>query len=531
VNFLDSETLNMVKDLNVVLSGFTVEEVKPYVQYHALPRVKFKLLTATDTLGRQVFYGRITDLSDPEIQKAAELLLEQVLSVDIVTEGIRAIIARYACAAMTAQLAAQIEAQRDYAKMLEKQADKDLEEFTRSPVLGGVISAIKASVVERFQARSFGLALDVDTTLISPDGASAKTYEGAQANGTVTLYLDGVPLSVPVVYGDTPAKILRKISLMSVQMAGKRQVEIISMDKTDAPAAFSKQVVLDSGIKYFKVTTSVSEATLQNRTTSGVPASVANLALTHTVGNSEYPGIPGLLVGYGSDYVNFQSDLNPVILGDIKNSDFIMPTDPSIGFNLPDILCFNVPNNTLLAQTTAGARNTFKYKISQVVVGTSSLPPSVSSGEQTINIVDGWTAKDLVEAIAKSLADNRKTQFVLAAVLPSIHISFADGTSAYTPAIDFVGFNINQETEVRFMFQVTQMPEGLLTALSTRGYNAQSLTTDADSVVIDAINLGRDDGVKLEPMGTGGVAAAQAISSDRFNTVWAKIKRMIDMGR
>ena len=84
MNFADSTTYAMVRALNVILSNATDEEVEPYVKVHAYPRVRFKLLTATDTLGRNVFYGRITDLSDPTLQRAAEILLDRVLNTEVV---------------------------------------------------------------------------------------------------------------------------------------------------------------------------------------------------------------------------------------------------------------------------------------------------------------------------------------------------------------------------------------------------------------------------------------------------------------
>lgn len=528
MDFLDSTTYDMVRQLNVVIAGATDDEVRPFIQVHALPRVKFRMLTATDTLGRNVFYGRISDLSQPEVQRAAELLLEQVLAVDVVTEGVRQIVAKLACSMMTTQIAAQLEAQRDYAYKLEKQAMKDLDDLIRSPVLGGVVTAIKATVVERQQAQSFGVALDVDPGLINRTHLTAVPYESAQALGEIRLYVDGVPLVVPVVPGDTPSQLMRKLSLLTVQQAGLRQIELISMDQTSPARTFGKVVTVDEVTYPVKVTTSVTEARLQSRTTSGVVASVANLALVSRVQGQLRPGLEGFTLGYANDYSSFSPTLNPVILGDIKNCDFVLPSDTGVCFSPSDLLAFNVPNGTLNATKADNTANTFKYRLSQIVTGTSTFPAR-NSGEVTIAITDGMTALDLVEAIAKDLGRRRANQNVLGAVLPVIEVRVGLA-SVFAPALDLVGYVSDQDLEVRYMFQITAMPEGLQTTLATRAYEAPAFSEEADAVVIYAIALGRTEIVEFDSQGGGSAKAVEATPSTQMSEALERVRNMINRG-
>lgn len=533
MNFADSTTYAMVRALNVILSNATDEEVEPYVKVHAYPRVRFKLLTATDTLGRNVFYGRITDLSDPTLQRAAEILLDRVLNTEVVAEGLRAIIARFACAAMTARLAAQLDPQRDYAKMLEKQAEKDLEDFIRSPVLGGVVTAVRASVSENLQARSFGLSLDGDPATYAPAYSTASPYIGAQAAGEVRVYFDGTPITIPVALNDTPAQILRKLSLKSIQLAGLRQVELISMDKDNPPKAGERVIVVNNTNQTAKVIGHVVEATLQNRQSSAAIASLVSVSLVHTVNNVLRPGLAGLLVGYGNDYNLASSTQNPVILADIRNSDFIMPMDPSISFHPSDIMCFkvNTGSGTLSALKANNSANVVKYKISQVITGGQSNTPARVNAEVTIPVQNGWTALNVVEAIAQDLGRKRAMQQVLGAVLPSIKVTDVAGVVHYVPAIDLVGFSTDPEIDMKFLFQITELPEGVDTALATRAYNAQSFDPDVDSVVVSAITLGRTESVTLDAGGQGHAKAVDANSSKQMRDALAKIRRMLDSGR
>jgi len=535
MDFAETVTYDMVRALNVILSNATDDEVAPYVKVHAYPRVRFKLLTATDTLGRNVFYGRITDLSDPTLQRAAELLLDRVLNTEIVAEGLRAIIARFACASMTARLAAQLDPQRDYAKMLEKQAEKDLEDFIRSPVLGGVVTAIRATVTENLQARSFGLALDADPATYQAAYASASPYTGAQEAGELRVYFDGKALTIPVAIGDTPAQLLRKLSLKSIQLAGIRQIELISMDKSNTPKA-AERVVVVAGVSYTaKVSGQVFEATLQNRQSTTAIAALASMSLVHTEGGALRPGLSGLLVGYGADYALASSTQNPVILADIRNSDFIMPMDPSVNFHPSDILCFRVQpaivSGTLSALKTDNSANTLKYKISQVVTGGHSNTPARVHAEVTIPVQNGWTALNLVEAIAVDLGNKRAAQQVLGAVLPSIKVTDVVGAISYVPALDLVGFSTDPETDMKFLFQITALPEGIDTALATRAYNVQSFDPDVDSVVVSSITLGRTESVTLDARGTGSAKSVEANPSNQMKDGLARIRRMLDSGR
>jgi len=535
MDFAEQTTYDMVRQLNVILSNATNEEVEPYVKYNAYPRVRFKLLTATDTLGRNVFYGRITDLSDPTLQRAAEILLDRVLNTEIVAEGLRAIVARFACSAMTARLAAQLDPQRDYAKMLEKQAEKDLEDFIRSPVLGGVVTAVRASVTENLQARSFGLALDADPATYQSAYGSAIPYAGAQQAGELRVYFDGLPVTIPVAIGDTPAQLLRKLSLKSIQLAGIRQVELISLDKSNPEKAASRVVTVNNVNHTASVLGQVIEATLQNRQSTTVIAALANISLVHTLNNELRPGISGLLVGYGNDYAATSSAQNPVILADVRNADFIMPLDPSVSFHPSDLMCFKLNENaiggSLSAVKSLGGSNVIKYKISQVITGGHSNTPARVGAEVTIPIQNGWKAINVVEAIAQDLAKKRAGQQVLGAVLPAIKVLDVSGNTYYVPALDLVGFSPDPETDMKFLFQITELPEGIDTALATRAYNVQSFDPDVDSVVVSAIALGRTESVTLLSEGTGSAKAVEANASDPMKEALLKIKRMLDSGR
>lgn len=529
MDFLDAVSYQMVRDLNVLLANATDDEIRPFIQYHAVPRVRYRMLTATDTLGRQVFYGRITDLSQPEVQRAAELLLDQVLAVDIIVQGVRQIVAKLACSMMTTQIAAQLEAQRDYGKILEKQAMKDLDDLVRSPVLGGVVTAIRATVVEKFQAQSFGLALDMDPDSLDRAHAAVKPYDGAQANGEVRLYMDGTPLVVQVRSGDLPAQILRKLSLLSVQYAGDRRVELISMDQTAPVRSFAKVLSVDEVTYPVKINVAVTEAKLQSRTSSGVLASIASMSLVRYVGGKMVPGIPGLVLGYGADYSSLQPTLNPVVLGDIKNADFILPTDPSVGFNPSDILAFT-SLGALAATRDDGSPNVLKYKVSQIATGGNANLPQRGGTEVSISVVDGWTPLDLVEAIAKDLGRRRASQNLLGAVLPSVAVT-AGGAVVNAPALDLVGYSADQDLEVKFLFQLTQLPQGVQTVVATRSLEAPAFDETLDSVVVSAITLGRTEVVQLDAQGMGGARAAEAVTSNPMSDVLAKIRRMIDTGR
>lgn len=531
MDYTDARTLQMVRDLNVFLANASDDEVKPYVQFHAFPRVRFKMLTATDTLGRHVFYGRITDLTNPDLQKAAEILLDQVLANDIVMEGVRAIIAKFACAAMTTHLAAQLEDQRDYAKMLEKQANSALDEFVRSPILGGVVSAIKATVTKNLQATSFGLACELNPMTFDKPRLTATPFTTAQEAGELRLYIDGMPLTIAVAAGDTPAQVLRKLSLKAVQTAGLRQIELIALDQVNALRTYARRITVDDVIYSVQTSAVVAESKLQSRTSAGVHASLASLSLVHTENGSLRPGLAGFVIGYGTDYPSFKTDLNPVILGDIKNCDFILPTDPDVCFHPAEFLCFKATTaDGTLAGTVNGAANTLKYKISEVIVGGISNRPTRSSAEVTITVQTGWTALNVVEAIAQDLGKRRAQQQVLGAVIPSLAIDIS-GAKEYVPALDLVGFSTDQDLEVKYMFQLTKLPTGLETTLATRAGNATAFDVTPDSVVLTAITLGRSEVVSLDSQGMGGASAKEGIASTQMADALAKVKRMIDTGR
>ncbi len=522
MQFTDATTIQMVRDLNTILSNATDDEITPFIKTHALPRVRFRLLTATDTLGRNIFYGRLTDLANPNIQRAAELLLDKVLGNEIVRGGLQRIVAALACAWMTTQIAAQLEEQAKFAGKLEKEALADLDAFIRSPVLGGVISAVSATVLEKPEYRSFGLALDVDPQTLDTIHKTAKQFSEAQEAGELRFYVDGTLCKIDVRPGDTPSQLLRKLSLTTIQLAGNKQIEIISMDKPHEAQLFGR-VLLSNDVSYaVQVQAATSEATLQTRTNAGSLATLASISLVKKVGADYRPGIEGLTLGYGSDFSAFQPALNPTILGDIKTGDFILPVSPDHQFHQSDVLAF---------RTTAPleANSVFKYRISQVAIGTPTAPVR-SNAEVSITVQEGWTSLDLVEAIAKDLAKRRSAQQVLGAVLPVIELT-NNGTSTFCPALDLVGYTTEQEAEVRYMFEIKELPAGLETTLANRVYEAAvGFDSNPDSVVVYAIQLGRTETAELSATANGSARAVNPVQSSQMEKALDDVRRMTQGG-
>lgn len=344
MNFDDTTTFQMVKSLNVILGNVGDDTIRTYVVDHAFPRVKFRLLTATDTIGRNVFYGRVTDLADPTVQRAAEILLDQVLSTEVITNGVRQIVAKLACSLMTTQLAAQIDAQRDYAKLLEKQAIDDLENLIRSPILGGVVSAIRATVIDNHQEQTFSMGLDIKPSSHNVAKGTVDTESGATQAGNLWVYADGTKLDVPISVGDTPASILRRLSLQTVQKAGLRQVEVIALDRAYDPKTYPVQFVLNSETKTANVTAGVVEPKLQLRNSAGSLASFVGMSLVHYESGNLRPGVSGLVMGYGLDHSKLTATASPSIFVDIKNCNFILPVSTNGCRCSSDLLAFELGN-------------------------------------------------------------------------------------------------------------------------------------------------------------------------------------------
>jgi hypothetical protein len=554
MEFTDATTISMVKNLNVILSNVGDDSVLPYITNHAFPRVKFRLLTATDTLGRNVFYGKITDLSNPGVQRAAEILLEQVLSVDVVTTGIRQIVAKLACAMMTSQLAAQIDAQRDYAKLLEKQALDDLENFIRSPVLGGVVSAIQATVIDsHLDDKTLAMALDIDLNKVDPVKSTAETVTGATQAGNLFVYIDGEKLNIPVSIGDSPSTIMRKLSLLTVQSYGSRvawispsdqsandsnrtrsATEVITIDKLKPAQSLSKSIVHNSKDITVNFTASVVESEFQPRNSSSRPVSFIGASLVHLDGTTLKPGVAGLLFGYGPNYLDLSSDANPTIFANIKNCSFNLPITTNGCHMSTDLLAFKLASGRAsLSNKKDGSSvvnsNVLKYKI---YLG------SASKGEFTVVVQEGWTALNLVENVAKNIGEvTRRSPLnnVLASVIPTLKVFVGpEKTEVYTPALDFVGYTSDAETEVTFLFEITEMPDGLESAVVQKDLRLTqafaNFNTSKDSVLISGIALERLETVHLESSTLGGASAVQGNPSTQMKDGLNKIKRMLDTG-
>jgi hypothetical protein len=517
MEFTDATTISMVRNLNVILSNVGDDSVLPYITNHAFPRVKFRLLTATDTLGRNVFYGKITDLSNPGVQRAAEILLEQVLAVDVVTTGIRQIVAKLACAMMTSQLAAQIDAQRDYAKLLEKQALDDLENFIRSPVLGGVVSAIQATVSDNHQDQTFALSVDVNPATVDFVKGTGTAVAGATQAGKLVVYVDGTKLSVDIAAGDSPATIMRKLSLLTVQQAGFRKIEVISLDKVKPESVVSKVVrdTVNNKDVTISFKASIVEGELQPRNSSMGLASFVGAALVNETAGELRPGISGLVLGYGGSYSGLSSSAHPTIFVDIKNCNFMLPMSTNECHSSTDYLAFK--------GSTGASASSFKYKVYQ---------GSIARAEVVVAIPASSSALAVAEAVIASFKTSPAAKGVLGVVFPTMKLSVGSpAIEEYAPVIDFAGYTTEADVDVKFVFEVTELPAGITTTVVSKESNtASAFSSTKDSILISGISLNRTEAIQLEPSNLGGVSAVQGNTSTQMKDGLSKIKRMLDTG-
>lgn len=514
--FVDDDTAQMVRDLNVILDRADADEIKQVIRTHAVPRIRYILLTSTDTLGRNVFYGRPTDMGNPEVQRSAEILLDQVLANHTVQAGLRRVAAALACSWMTTKIAALIPEQQTYAIKLEKEALSDLDRFVKSPVLPGVISAIQATVTGQLDEQRLGLGGEVDQDNLDRAGHSGRTYREAQSSGELRLYVDGLASSVAVRAGDPIPELLRKLSLKTIQQAGVMEGQGASRTKigevvaTDSYQELAGIAATVEGVAY-SLSAGVGQIQLQPRSGKNTPASVVNLALVRTdLSGNLLPGVPGLMCGYNQNWSGFRTDGAPLVLVDIKSCAVLAPSDPQVCGHPADLLCF---------QTTAplGAGSRLKYMVRQV------LPTVRAFAEVTVELPEGSHAPQVVEAIARSLGDRRTTHPVLAGVLPAITVS-VDGVQKVCSALDLVAY-VTDEQDTRYTLEISQMPDGLVSSLATRAREAVPFTTSLDVVVIWAIRLSRPEVVQLDARGMGGAGIREITPSNRMRDTLDTIRR------
>jgi hypothetical protein len=524
----------MVRDYNVIIqdkNAVSDSQMVDFLNKHAFPRIRGRLLTATDSTNTHVFYADISKLADPVVAAAADNLVFQVMTDSIVKDYVWRIGAQLAASWATNMLVGQLQPQQDIAREYEKQAMADLKELVNSPELISAVAQAKAKLESQTldEAPRIFIALDIDPTTYTPADNTAKTFTGAQEIGTARLWLGPWNISAAVVIGDTPAVIMNKL-LVALRVLQTAPVPGMNYNIVIGPNEGAPTVQP----RYMTFTPLIGPSTQVLPSVSTNVGWLAFHAYQHDplvdgvfvtlelLNNTGALGISGLVYGVNSAPVySLLSNKGPYsVFIDVSQGKGVTATTTATQAltDLSDTFYFNIPNNGGILINDGIVR----YQIQNLV----GAPNPTAPMPVDVPVTAGMNALDVVLAIARSVEKTGPQQRVLSAVRSPTTIAIG-GTPITAPGLRMVAYRPTN-FESKIVFDMLAVPTELEFGVVPQSLAAPigSFDNKPKSLVLAAqFTLGATGTNTNTPLTTttGSVRAVQPTLSDRLTNAFTDI--------
>lgn len=405
--------IKMVRDYNVLLSDTnqpTSKAILDYLNNHAFPRIRGRLLTATDSTKKHIFYDDISNLADSTAQKRADELVIKVMTDSIVKDFIYRIAAAMAASWAINNIVGIIPEQQKLAKDLEKEALDDLALLVTSPELSAaaIEAQRKLESAPEDQIPKIFMALDINPATYNANTSAAKTYTGAQEAGEIRLWMGIYKISAPVNQGDTVAVIMNRLT------SALRTAKI-----TDPGFATGYNLVIGpnegptvTGMNYITFSTPAGQSvTASPVVTTNVgwlsfhaqqmdPQIDAMFCTLELVNAEGKPGIKGIIYGVMEGAIDY-SKLSPrgpySVFIDLVSGKSGVKNSQLLDVDQRDTFYFTVETE----DSKTSAAGSVKYQITNLVSLGAAAP---SLQPRSVTIPSGSTALDVATLIAKDMA-------------------------------------------------------------------------------------------------------------------------------
>jgi hypothetical protein len=526
----------MVRAYNVIISdptAITDKQISGFLTAHAFPRIRGRLITATDSTNKHIFYDNLGNLADPGAQSRADGLVDSVITDSIIKPYVWRIASAMGASWAINNIVGIIESQQKMAHELEKQALDDLKLLVTSPELSLAASqaAQKLDAVPTDGIPKIFMALDVDPSTYNATAASAKTYPAAQENGIARLWIGPYKVEAAITAGDTIPVIMGNI------MNAVRTYQAANVP----PLAKFNLVVgpnegpLVTGQQYFEVPGAADPTLVAAQVTTNVgwlsfhvyqydqtiDSLFCTLELLDKDGNY---GISGLLYGVMESELNYQklSRRGPYsVFIDVKTGQKGTSTggaDVLSGGGISDTFYFEVDNESGVMPTDGRLR----YQVANMVANPGAAP--LAPQPRYIVIPAGSTAMDVVRLLAEDI-DSIGFQIKLLAAPRSPTTITVMGTPIKAPGLQLVPYRPSGY-EDRIVFDMLEVPNllrfgPLPSSMITNG----AFDNKPKSLVIP-VRFVESQATQLSPLSniTGNVRSTQHMGSDSLKSAFNDIR-------
>jgi len=508
--------IQMVRDYNVILSqegSFKSKDILVFLNNHAFPRIRGRLLTATDSTNKHIFYDDLGQLANPTAQVIADQLVVKVMTDTIVRDYVFRIAAALTASWRLRALAGQVPEQQALGNELEKQALADLDMLIHSPELSAAAAQAKQALGDKSDETvpKIYMALDINPATFNATTSEASPYTGADEDGTARLWVGPYTVEAQVVTGDTPGVIMS--NLLSALRSAQRA--------TPPPAYLMNLIIGPNEGPLTAGSRPISARTPTGQTVAVAPSVYINLGwlsfhshqydpyvdalfctleLTNTAG---LPGIRGIVYGQDPEYrkltnkgpysvfldvkENKKGSLNPALAAMAAGSNAFFFT---VGPEAP------TPGRDIPSGGVTPTNGVLRYQISNLVPQPASHPDAPQP--RTVIVPAGSDALAVVKLIAADMASIGFQQRVLPAIRSPMPITVM-GSPVHAPGLEIVPYRPSG-FEDKIVFDMLEVPTGvyfgvLPPSLVTNG----AFDNKAKSLVLD-VRFVLAAGAKLTPL-------------------------------
>lgn len=518
--------VKMVRDYSVILgseNAFASKDVLSFLNQHAYPRVRGRLLTATDSTRKHIFYDDLGQMASPAVQTRADQMVFGVMTDSIVSDYVARIASALTAAWKLRALAGQIKEQAQLGTELETQALADLEMLIVSPELSAAALAAKAKLdlgATTDDLPKIFMALDLDPSTYDAKTGLLKPYLGVVEDGIATLWVGPYSVVAQVVRGDTPSSIMYNLlsALRAYQMQNPPPAALMNLiiGPNEGPlVSGNRQITINNAVGQTSVVSGTAFVNIGwisfhvYQKDPQIEALFCTLEFRNSQGDE---GIQGLV--YGStqlDYNKLTKKGPYSVLIDFKNEGKAGLANPARqngggagGSSTSDTFWFTVspnppkPGTELPSGGMTAQNSVLRYQVSSVVANASL--QAVAPQPRTVIIPAGSTALDVVRLIATDMNVVAFYHKVLPAVRSPVPIEVM-GSPVHAPGLEIVPYRPSG-FEDKIVFDMLEVPAdvhfGVLPPnLVTNG----SFDNQAKSLVVD-VKFVAGQAAKLSPLST-----------------------------
>lgn len=529
----------MVRAYNVIISdptAITDKQISGFLTAHAFPRIRGRLITATDSTNKHIFYDNLGNLADPGAQSRADGLVDSVMTDSIIKPYVWRIASAMGASWAINNIVGIIESQQKLAHELEKQALDDLKLLITSPELSLAASqaAQKLDAVPSDGIPKIFIALDVDPSSYNPGSANAKTYVAAQENGIARLWIGPYKVETVVTAGDTVPVIMGNImnAVRAYQAAnvpplakfnlvvgpnegplvtGQQYFEYTEATPGSVPTTVAAQVTTNVGWLSFHV----------YQYDQAIDSLFCTLELMDEDGNY---GISGLLYGVMESELNYQklSRRGPYsVFIDVKTGQSGTSAggaDVLSGGGISDTFYFEVNNESGVMPTDGRIR----YQVANMVANPGAAP--LAPQPRYIVVPAGSTALDIVRLLAQDI-DSIGFQIKLLAAPRSPSLITVMGTPIKAPGLQLVPYRPSGY-EDRIVFDMLEVPDLLRFGPLPSSMITNGAFDNKPKSLVVPVRFVQSQATQLSPLSniTGNVRSAQHLGSDSMKSAFNDIR-------